>query len=139
LLLFGKTTEVTGGEDIVMEQCASPQVAADFKRVFDDYQALIKSQGVDLMGSQPTEGNIRGGLTTINEKAMGNIQKMGRCIVQSVLPPAAEPKGPGLHFMDSSSAAAEMVKKLLLNPVASLDAAIAHSLARLPAEARAWG
>ena len=108
-LLFGETTEVTGGEDIIMEQCATPQVAADFKRVFDDYQALIKSQGVDLMGSQPTEGNIRGGLTTIDEKAMGNIQKMGRCTVQSVLAPAAEPKGPGLHFMDSSSAAAEMV------------------------------
>lgn len=108
-LLFGETTEVTGGEDIIVEQCATPQVAADFKRVFDDYQALIKSQGVDLMGSQPTEGNIRGGLTTIDEKAMGNIQKMGRCTVQSVLAPAAEPKGPGLHFMDSSSAAAEMV------------------------------
>jgi (2R)-sulfolactate sulfo-lyase subunit beta len=108
-LLFGETTEVTGGEDIIMEQCATPQVAAEFKRVFDDYQALIKSQGVDLMGSQPTEGNIRGGLTTIDEKAMGNIQKMGRCTVQSVLAPAAEPKGPGLHFMDSSSAAAEMV------------------------------
>jgi (2R)-sulfolactate sulfo-lyase subunit beta len=108
-LFFGETTEVTGGEDIIMEQCASPQIATDFKRVFDDYQALIKSQGVDLMGSQPTEGNIRGGLTTIDEKAMGNIQKMGRCTVQSVLAPAAEPKGPGLHFMDSSSAAAEMV------------------------------
>jgi (2R)-sulfolactate sulfo-lyase subunit beta len=108
-LFFGETTEVTGGEDIIIEQCATPQIAADFKRVFDDYQALIKSQGVDLMGSQPTEGNIRGGLTTIDEKAMGNIQKMGRCTVQSVLAPAAAPKGPGLHFMDSSSAAAEMV------------------------------
>jgi len=108
-LIFGETTEVTGGEDIVMEQCANPRVAADFKRVFDDYQALVKSQGVSLLGSQPTEGNIRGGLTTIDEKAMGNIQKMGRCTVQSVLGPAVEPKGPGLHFMDSSSAAAEMV------------------------------
>jgi (2R)-sulfolactate sulfo-lyase subunit beta len=108
-LIFGETTEVTGGEDIVMEQCATPQVAADFKRVFDNYQALVESQGVDLMGSQPTEGNIRGGLTTIDEKAMGNIQKMGRCTIQSVLDPAVEPKGPGLHFMDSSSAAAEMV------------------------------
>lgn len=108
-LIFGETTEVTGGEDIIMAQCATPQVAADFKRVFDDYQALIVSQGVDLLGSQPTEGNIRGGLTTIDEKALGNIQKMGRCTVQSVLEPAMEPTGPGLHFMDSSSAAAEMV------------------------------
>ncbi|MBI5396051.1 MAG: UxaA family hydrolase [Verrucomicrobia bacterium] len=108
-LIFGETTEVTGGEDIIMSHCINKKVAADFKRCFDDYQRLIKSQGVDLMGSQPTEGNIRGGLTTIEEKAMGNIQKMGRCRVQSVLAPAAEPKGPGLHFMDSSSAAAEMV------------------------------
>jgi (2R)-sulfolactate sulfo-lyase subunit beta len=34
---------------------------------------------------------------------------MGRCTVRSVLKPAEEPCGPGLHFMDSSSAAAEMV------------------------------
>lgn len=108
-LIFGETTEVTGGEDIIMSQCRTPEVAAEFKRVFDDYQVFIESQGVDLMGSQPTEGNIRGGLTTIEEKALGNIQKMGRCTVQSVLEPAQEPQGPGLHFMDSSSAAAEMV------------------------------
>jgi (2R)-sulfolactate sulfo-lyase subunit beta len=84
-------------------------VAGEFMQFFNDYQALVKSKGVDLLGSQPTEGNIRGGLTTIEEKAMGNIQKMGRCVVVSALDKAVEPQGPGLHFMDSSSAAAEMV------------------------------
>lgn len=108
-LIFGETTELTGGEDIVESRCVSPKVKADFRRVFDDYARLVKSQGVDLLGSQPTEGNIRGGLTTIEEKAMGNIQKLGRNVVRSVLDPAVEPKGPGVHFMDSSSAAAEMV------------------------------
>jgi len=108
-LIFGETSELTGGEDIVESRCVSPKVRKDFRCVFDDYTNLIKSQGVDLLGSQPTEGNIRGGLTTIEEKAMGNIQKIGRCTVKSVLAPAVEPKGPGLHFMDSSSAAAEMV------------------------------
>jgi len=108
-LIFGETSELTGGEDIVESRCVSPKVRKDFRCVFDDYTNLIKSQGVDLLGSQPTEGNIRGGLTTIEEKAMGNIQKIGRCKVRSVLAPAMEPKGPGLHFMDSSSAAAEMV------------------------------
>jgi (2R)-sulfolactate sulfo-lyase subunit beta len=108
-LIFGETTELTGGEDIVESRCISPKVKAEFRRVFDDYAKLVESQGVDLMGSQPTEGNIRGGLTTIEEKAMGNIQKIGRCMVKSVLDPAVEPKKPGLHFMDSSSAAAEMV------------------------------
>ena len=62
--------------------------------MFDGYTDLIKSQGVDLLGSQPTEGNIRGGLTTIEEKAMGNIQKIGRCKVASALEPAVEPTGP---------------------------------------------
>jgi (2R)-sulfolactate sulfo-lyase subunit beta len=108
-LIFGETSELTGGEDIVESRCINDQVRADFRCMFDDYTNLITSQGVDLLGSQPTEGNIRGGLTTIEEKAMGNIQKIGRSRVSSVLEPAVEPNGPGLHFMDSSSAAAEMV------------------------------
>jgi (2R)-sulfolactate sulfo-lyase subunit beta len=65
--------------------------------------------GANLLGSQPTQGNIRGGLTTIEEKALGNVEKMGRNKVMSVLKPAEAPQGPGLHYMDTSSAAAEMV------------------------------
>jgi (2R)-sulfolactate sulfo-lyase subunit beta len=108
-LFFGETTEVTGAEDKIMERCATPAIAAQFKAAFDDYQNLVQSQGVSLLGTQPTEGNIRGGLSTIEEKALGNVEKMGRCTVVSFLYPAEEPKQPGLHFMDSSSAAAEMV------------------------------
>jgi (2R)-sulfolactate sulfo-lyase subunit beta len=108
-LIFGETSELTGGEDIVESRCINNRVKKQFRGFFDGYTNLIKSQGVDLLGSQPTEGNIRGGLTTIEEKAMGNIQKIGRCQVQSMLEPAVEPRGKGLHFMDSSSAAAEMV------------------------------
>jgi (2R)-sulfolactate sulfo-lyase subunit beta len=108
-LIFGETTEVTGGEDLLMEQCETPEIAKQFKEAFDNYQALVESQGVSLVGSQPTEGNIRGGLTTIEEKALGNIQKAGRCRIVDFLKPAEEPRKPGLSFMDSSSAAAEMV------------------------------
>ncbi len=108
-LVFGETTEVTGAEDKIMEQCATPEVAQQFKAAFDNYQELVQSQGVSLLGTQPTEGNIRGGLSTIEEKALGNVEKMGRCPVSGFLKPAEEPQGPGLHFMDSSSAAAEMV------------------------------
>jgi (2R)-sulfolactate sulfo-lyase subunit beta len=107
--IFGETTEVTGGEDLIAAQCATPEVAQAFMKTFQDYQDFVFSTGADLMGSQPTQGNIRGGLTTIEEKALGNIQKMGRNRVVSVLKPAQAPQGSGLHFMDSSSAAAEMV------------------------------
>ena len=102
-LFFGETTEVTGAEDKMMENCAIPEIAAQFKAAFDDYQALVESQGVSLLGTQPTEGNIRGGLSTIEEKALGNVEKMGRCTVVGFLEPAEEPKKPGLHFMDSSA------------------------------------
>lgn len=108
-LIFGETSEVTGAEDKVAENCVTPEVRSEFLRVFQDYQDFINTQDADLLGSQPTQGNLRGGLSTIEEKALGNVEKMGRCTVQSVLAPAEAPQSPGLHFMDSSSAAAEMV------------------------------
>jgi (2R)-sulfolactate sulfo-lyase subunit beta len=107
--IFGETSEVTGAEDKIAAQCINQEVADAFMKTFQDYQDFIIGTGANLMGSQPTKGNIRGGLTTIEEKALGNIEKMGRNKVVSVLKPAEEPKAPGLHFMDSSSAAAEMV------------------------------
>ena len=108
-LIFGETTEVTGAEHKIIERFESAEEADAFQAAFDDYQELIRSQGVNLLGSQPTEGNIRGGLSTIEEKAFGNVAKIGKCSVAGFLEPAQAPKKAGLYFMDSSSAAAEMV------------------------------
>jgi len=110
-LVFGETTELTGGEQIVAARCRDDKVRADFMRVFDRYQEVInRHKTTDLSESQPTKGNIAGGLTTIEEKALGNIQKIGRlCRVDGVLDKAEAPTHAGLWFMDSSSAAAEMV------------------------------
>jgi len=110
-LLFGETTELTGGEHLVAARCRTPEVREKFMFMFNRYQEVIERHRTDdLMDSQPTKGNIAGGLTTIEEKALGNIQKIGRkCLVDGVLDKAEAPTGPGLWFMDSSSAAAEMV------------------------------
>jgi (2R)-sulfolactate sulfo-lyase subunit beta len=110
-LVFGETTELTGGEHLVAARCRTPKVREDFMRVFDRYQEVVNRHKTnDLSESQPTKGNIEGGLTTIEEKALGNIQKIGKkCLVDGVLDKAEAPTGPGLWFMDSSSAAAEMV------------------------------
>lgn len=110
-LLFGETTELTGGEHLVAARCRSPQIREKFQFMFDRYAALVdRHKTDDLCDSQPTKGNIEGGLTTIEEKALGNIQKIGKkCIVDGVLDKAEAPTGSGLWFMDSSSAAAEMV------------------------------
>ena len=110
-LVFGETTELTGGEQLVAARCRNEEVRKKFQFVFDRYQEVIKRHKTgDLMDSQPTKGNIAGGLTTIEEKALGNIQKIGRkCMVDGVIDKGETPSGPGLWFMDSSSAAAEMV------------------------------
>ncbi|MGV1049117.1 MAG: UxaA family hydrolase [Solirubrobacterales bacterium] len=109
-VIFGETSELTGGEHLIAERMATPQLRRKFIAMFDDYLAEIESSGADLLGSQPTEGNIAGGLSTIEEKALGNIEKTGTKPVIGVLGPAEEPAdGPGLYFMDSSSAAAECV------------------------------
>ena len=110
-LCFGETTELTGGESIVAARCANDAVREKFMFMFDRYQDLInRHKTSDLSDSQPTKGNIAGGLTTIEEKALGNIQKIGKkCSVDGVIDKAEMPTHPGLWFMDSSSAAAEMV------------------------------
>ncbi|KJS10255.1 MAG: D-galactarate dehydratase [Peptococcaceae bacterium BRH_c8a] len=106
---FGETSEVTGGEDICKAHAATPEVGEAFYKTWFDYNEFILSQGVDLSGSQPTKGNIAGGLTTIEEKALGNLQKIGNCQYVGVLKPAEAPTGKGLWYMDTSSAAAEAV------------------------------
>jgi (2R)-sulfolactate sulfo-lyase subunit beta len=110
-LVFGETSEITGGEHLVAARCRTDEVRERFMFMFNRYQDLIERfKTDDLSDSQPTKGNIAGGLTTIEEKALGNIQKIGRdCMVDGVLDKAEMPTGSGLWFMDSSSAAAEMV------------------------------
>lgn len=108
---FGETTELTGGEHIVKAKAATPAVAKEFMKVWDNYTELIMKEKIDdLSESQPTKGNIRGGLSTIEEKAMGNIEKLGRRTkFVGCLKPAEAPTKKGLWFMDTSSAAAEAV------------------------------
>jgi (2R)-sulfolactate sulfo-lyase subunit beta len=108
-VIFGETSELTGGEHLVAARCASDEVRARFQAMYDGYLREIEASGANLLGSQPTQGNIRGGLSTIEEKAMGNIAKTGTAPVVDALEPAVAPSRPGLSFMDSSSAAAEFV------------------------------
>ena len=107
--MFGETSEITGAEEIAKAQGATPEVGEAFYKTWSDYNDFIESQGADLLGSQPTKGNITGGLTTIEEKALGNLQKIGTTKYVGVLKPAEAPTGPGLWFMDTSSAAAEAI------------------------------
>ena len=109
---FGETSELTGAEIVCAGRAAGKEVADEFMRVFNAYQQVIERHKTsDLSESQPTKGNIAGGLTTIEEKAFGNLQKIGRKtkFIGVLKPAEAAAKGAGLYFMDTSSAAAECV------------------------------
>jgi (2R)-sulfolactate sulfo-lyase subunit beta len=109
--IFGETTEITGAEHLAKARAATPAIGEKWMKTWQAYEdEVIQAHKTDdLSESQPTKGNIAGGLTTIEEKALGNLEKIGRkCQYIDVLEPAEAPaKGPGLYYMDTSSAAAE--------------------------------
>jgi (2R)-sulfolactate sulfo-lyase subunit beta len=110
---FGETSELTGAEQECRARAKTPEVGEKFIEVFEAYmnEVIEPNKTSDLSESQPTKGNIEGGLTTIEEKAFGNLEKIGKKTKYiDVLRPAEPPsKGSGLYFMDTSSAAAECV------------------------------
>jgi (2R)-sulfolactate sulfo-lyase subunit beta len=111
--VFGETSEITGAEHLCQARAATKEVGKRWYQMWKAYQdEVIEAHKTDdLSDSQPTKGNIAGGLTTIEEKALGNLEKIGReCRFIDILEPAEAPsKGPGLYYMDTSSAAAECV------------------------------
>jgi (2R)-sulfolactate sulfo-lyase subunit beta len=111
-LCFGETSEITGAEIVCSTKAKDEKAKKKFLDTWNNYNNFILDNKTDdLSESQPTAGNIAGGLTTIEEKAFGNLQKIGKKVKYiDVLEPGEEPtKGAGLYFMDTSSAAAECV------------------------------
>ena len=111
--VFGETSEITGAEHLAKARAINKKVGEKWMKTWQAYEdEVIQAHKTnDLSDSQPTKGNIAGGLTTIEEKALGNLEKIGReCRYIDVLKPAEAPKkGKGLYYMDTSSAAAECV------------------------------
>lgn len=111
--VFGETSEITGAEHLCQARAADKAAGDKFMKIWQAYQdeVINPHKTSDLSESQPTRGNIEGGLTTIEEKALGNLEKIGReSRYIDALDAAESPaKGPGLYFMDTSSAAAECV------------------------------
>src|SRR5690606_29102789 len=76
--VFGETSEITGAEHICVKRAATPEIGEKWMKTFQAYQdEVIEANKVDdLSESQPTKGNIAGGLSSIEEKALGNLEKI---------------------------------------------------------------
>ena len=101
--MLSETTELIGAERILAARCSSKKTASKLLKIVDDVEKRALAMGSDLRGTQPTPGNIKGGLSTIEEKSLGCILKAGKSKLMGVLkygeaPPAG---ARGLYMMDS--------------------------------------
>jgi altronate dehydratase large subunit len=105
--VIGEATEWLGAEHLLARRAASPAVAQAILEAVRGREKLALDAGVDLLGHNPGPTNIAAGLSTIEEKSLGNIAKSGSRPIQSVLAYAQAPDTPGLHLMDAPAYAPE--------------------------------
>lgn len=108
--LGAETTEMIGGEELIKAKAQTPEIAHKILAMIRRMEQSIVACGVDVRGSQPTGDNIAGGLSTIEEKAIGAMQKWGtKPIVGAV--GYAQPIGPqpGLWIMDTPGHGGESI------------------------------
>jgi altronate dehydratase large subunit len=110
--IFSETTEIMGAEDVLSKRALNSEVAAKIMNAVKSNEEYALNLGVDLMGVNPVPDNIEGGISTIEEKSLGAILKSGTSVIQDVLPFGGIPNGKGLYFMDSPSAAQEVLTAL---------------------------
>jgi altronate dehydratase large subunit len=75
--VLGEVAEIMGAEHVLAARAVQPDVASRLMRVVNRVESEAMALGVDIRGTQPSPGNIRGGLTTIEEKSLGATQKGG--------------------------------------------------------------
>jgi len=108
--LGAETTEMMGGEELIRARAKTPEIAEKLLAMIRRMEERIVACGVDLRGSQPTGDNIAGGLSTIEEKSLGAMQKWGTKPIVGVVE-YAEPIGPeaGLWLMDTPGHGGESI------------------------------
>lgn len=107
--ILGEITEVIGAEHLLARQCKDEKVARELLSLVERMERRVKAMGVDMRGGQPTPGNIKGGLTTIEEKSLGAIAKIGQTVIQAVYEYGQRPDVKGSVFMDSPGREPELL------------------------------
>ncbi len=101
--IFSETPEIIGAEHLLARRAVNEEVAARIVEMADRMEKRICATGEDIRGSQPNPGNIRGGMTTLEEKSLGAIAKSGKSPISGVLEWGESPSGHGMYFMDGAA------------------------------------
>jgi altronate dehydratase large subunit len=104
-VLFSEPQEMTGTQDILSRRAVSPEGAREIRLMIDRQEERLRAMGIDSRWMP--EGNVAGGLTTIEEKSMGAIRKAGTRPIQGVLRNDWDhfdrPSRPGLWVQDGTA------------------------------------
>lgn len=100
-VIFGETAELMGAEEILRKLCVRPEHYEWICQRIHRVEQAAFDMKVDLRGTQPSPGNIDGGLTTIEEKSLGGVCKIGSLPIRDVLNFAETARTPGVSFMDT--------------------------------------
>ena len=106
-VVLSETVEWIGAEEMLASRCKDGETAEKVRASVRFYEDYVRSIGQDLRGSNPTPDNIRGGLTTIEEKALGSVKKGGSSPVSQLVRYAERPAKHGLVLMDAPAAGVE--------------------------------
>ncbi len=108
--VLGEIAEIMGAEHLLAARAPQSETAVRLFRVINRVESEAIALGLDIRGTQPSPGNIRGGLTTIEEKSLGATHKGGeRTPLADVVGYAAPITKPGLTVMDTPGLDVESV------------------------------
>jgi altronate dehydratase large subunit len=101
--IVGETVEWLGAEHILAKRARDAAIAQAIVAAVLRREAALAASGYSLTGNNPGAENIRGGLSSIEEKSLGAIAKTGTGPICGVLDVAQTPSGSGLYLMDGPS------------------------------------
>ena len=99
--LFSETLELIGAEQTLVQRAKTPEVAQRLLRLIADWEARATSIGEDIRTINPIPENIAAGITTLEEKSLGAVEKTGTRELSGVLDYCERPGEPGLWLMDA--------------------------------------
>ena len=99
--ILSETGEIIGGEHILASRMKDAEAVKKLYYYAEHYNEQFEIVGEPLFMDNLSEGNIRGGLSTSEEKSLGCIKKGGTKEIKEVLAYAERPSKKGLVFMDT--------------------------------------
>lgn len=96
--ILTEVPEMFGAETILMNRATSREVFERTVKLINDFKGYFRSYGQPIY-ENPSPGNKAGGITTLEEKSLGCIQKGGNATVTDVLDYAQKSHVPGLNLL----------------------------------------